>query len=76
MKLDNKKSILTVVIVTFVLFLLLIFPFTFSNTRTDSAWDGVVADSFTSGTGTKENPYVISSAGEFAHLKELLLRFL
>ncbi|MBR1817951.1 MAG: hypothetical protein IJ772_03785, partial [Bacilli bacterium] len=45
---------------------------TFSSSTSDSGWDGVVASSFTSGTGSEENPYVISSAGEFAYFKQLL----
>ena len=44
----------------------------YSGKVTDSAWDGVVATSFTSGTGTEANPYVISNAGEYAYLKEVL----
>jgi len=48
------------------------FIITYSVPRSSTAWDGVVATSFTSGTGTDDNPYVISSAGEFAYLKSLL----
>ncbi|MBR1679044.1 MAG: hypothetical protein IJ704_00155 [Bacilli bacterium] len=45
---------------------------TFSSSTSDSGWDGVVASSFASGTGSEENPYVISTAGEFAYFKQLL----
>ena len=73
MKISNKKVYVAAAIIIFLIIsLLLIFPFTFSTTTTDSSWDGVVANSFTSGTGSEANPYVISSAGEFAYLKELL----
>ena len=44
----------------------------FSEDVDDSGWDGVVANSFTSGTGTAANPYVISNAAEYAHFKDLL----
>ena len=44
----------------------------YSEEVADSAWDGVVARSFTSGTGTEENPYVISNASEYAYFKSLL----
>ena len=44
----------------------------FSADIEDSAWDGVVAKQFTSGTGTEENPYIISNASEYAHLKTVL----
>ena len=33
-----------------------------------AAWDGTVATGFASGTGTKENPYIISTAAEFAYM--------
>ena len=36
-------------------------------------WDGkTVADAFTSGNGTKENPYVIHDAAEFMYFKSLI----
>ena len=35
-------------------------------------WDGSIASKYNSGDGTEENPYQISSAGEFAYFKELL----
>ena len=44
----------------------------FGQTTESSAWDGIVANSFTSGTGTENNPYVISSPGELAYFKSLL----
>lgn len=44
----------------------------FSAPNTSSAWDGVVAKSFKSGTGTTKNPYVISNASEYAYFKQLL----
>ena len=66
-----KKPILIAVVLIAIAFALK-FINSFSETHTDSAWDGVVAKEFTSGTGTNENPYVISNAGEYAHFKELL----
>ena len=45
---------------------------TFSEDANDSTWDGVAARSFTSGTGTEANPYVISNASEYAYFKSLL----
>ena len=35
-----------------------------------SVWDGSVATAFSSGDGTKENPYIIASAAELAYLKD------
>ena len=44
----------------------------FTATVEDSSWDGVVATSFKSGTGSASNPYVISSSAEFAYFKQLM----
>ena len=33
-------------------------------------WDGTVASSYKKGNGTKDNPYVISDASEFAYFNE------
>ena len=44
----------------------------FSAPSNSSAWDGIVAKEFTSGTGTPNNPYVISNASEFGYFKSLL----
>ena len=33
-----------------------------------ATWDGTVAAGFASGSGTKENPYIISTAAEFAYM--------
>ena len=68
----QHKYALLIAIILIVTILVWNFANSFSETLTDSAWDGVVAKEFTSGTGTKENPYVINSAAEFAHMKNLL----
>ena len=66
-KYSSLIAILFIVIV-----LLWSFRNSFSETVSDSAWDGIVARSFTSGTGTLANPYVISNASEYAYFKNLL----
>ena len=68
----KHKYFLLVTILLIVILLLWSFKNSFSETTTDSAWDGVIARSFTSGTGSEENPYVISSAAEYAYFKQLL----
>ncbi len=73
--LKNKKKLVLIIVIVLAVSLTLIlsyFPFTFSEKITDSGWDGVVATSFSGGNGEEDNPYVISSAGELAYLKELL----
>ena len=67
----HKYILLIAVFIVTVAFLWSFFK-TFSETTTDNSWDGVVARSFASGTGTIDNPYVISCAGEYAYFKELL----
>lgn len=68
---QHKYSLL---IAVFLIAMLLTWNFmnSFSETTTDSAWDGVVARQFTSGTGSTDNPYVIANASEFAYFKSLL----
>ena len=68
---QHKYSLLIAVILV-AMFLMWNFMNSFSETTTDSAWDGVVARDFTSGTGTQANPYVISNASEYAYFKQLL----
>lgn len=70
----NKQKLTLFIIFGIIIVILLAWTliYTFSSTTEDSSWDGVIAKEFTSGTGTKENPYVISSAGEFAYFKSLL----
>lgn len=73
-KLENivKHRFLFLLVALIAILLSWYFVNTFTSSISDSGWDGVVADSFTSGTGTQENPYVISNAGEFAYFKQLL----
>ena len=66
----NKIYVVVAIIIVIAFVWTLIKSFSV-NTET-SAWDGVVARSFTSGTGTENNPYVISSAAEFAYFKQLM----
>ena len=66
----NKIVIVVAIIIVIAFAWTLIKSFSV-NTET-SAWDGVIARSFTSGTGTEKNPYVISSAAEFAYFKQLM----
>lgn len=69
--LKNKKIYFILLFIIIALFLVIKVPSW--STRIDSAaWDGVIATSFTSGNGTEENPFVISSASEFAYFKSLL----
>ena len=37
-------------------------------------WDGVVEDAFASGDGTKNNPYVIETAGQLSYLSKMVAR--
>ena len=68
----QHKNTIIIAISIIALAFLWTFIRSFSGTVTDSAWDGVVARNFASGTGTKANPYVISNASEYAFLKTML----
>ena len=67
----QHKSVFLIAILI-VIILAWTFIRSFSEDIDNSAWDGVVADSFTSGTGTLENPYVIANASQYAYFKSLL----
>ena len=41
------------------------------NPKQAMAWDGSVADSFAGGTGTQEDPYLISNGAELAYLAKI-----
>ena len=43
-----------------------------SKTYINKEWDGSIASSFNSGSGTFDSPYIISNASEFAYFKESL----
>ena len=66
------RKILLIIAIIIVTLLSWKFISSFSEPASSSAWDGVVAKSFKSGTGTAKNPYVISNAGEYAYFKQLL----
>lgn len=68
----KHRKILFAVTMFIVIILSWSFINSFSETTSSSAWDGVVSKSFASGTGTVNNPYVISNAGEYAYFKSML----
>ena len=68
----KRKNIILIAMILIVIAFSLSFISSFSSTTSSTAWDGIAANSFTSGTGTSTNPYVISSASEFAYFKDLL----
>ena len=68
----KHKFILIIAVFIFTVPFLWSIFYSFSESVTDNSWDGVVARSFASGTGTEANPYVISNAGEYAYFKQLL----
>ena len=77
MKLDkNKKIICSVLIVTLILLLLYKIP-TLARYKTrinssSNVWNGMVASSYRSGTGTSNNPYIISNGDELAFFSSQL----
>lgn len=66
----NKIFIIITILVVILLTWTLIKSF--SEVTESSAWDGVVAKSFTSGTGSLNNPYVISNPSQLAYFKLLM----
>ena len=70
--LKQHIKLLTIIIAIIIILLTWSFTRSFGVDTSTTAWDGVVAKSFTSGTGTKNNPYVISNASEFAYFKKVI----
>jgi len=72
----NKKFILFSILVCSFLFISVLIPslakLVTSKTYINEEWNGTIASSFNSGSGTEESPYVISNASEFAYFKERL----
>ena len=69
--LDHKNLLLSVIVfATIVLSCSLLSSY--SSAVSSSAWDGVVAKDFAGGSGTANNPYIISDASEFALLGSVL----
>ena len=72
----NKKIILFFILVCSFLFITVLIPslakLVTSKSSINNEWDGTIASSFNSGSGTLESPYIISSASEFAYFKESL----
>ena len=69
---NKYKNLIIMIALISIIVLTWTFLSTYSDPTATSAWDGVVARNFTSGTGTTDNPYVINSAAEFAYFKSLL----
>ena len=68
----NKKLLISIIFST-VFILVMVFSIIiptfsrFQNGLDDPEWDGIVANSFNSGNGTQEDPYIISTPNELAY---------
>ena len=74
---SEKKTIYISIFAALIVLLLVYFIYSFLVSRSTLAevekWDGVtVATSFSSGNGTKENPYLISNGSELIYFKNLI----
>jgi hypothetical protein len=62
----QKHKIVTLVSIVFLSVILFLFGRSFSENVITTTWDGTIAESFTTGNGTKSNPYIIKNGSEFA----------
>ena len=62
----QKHKIVTLVSIVFLSLVLFLFGRSFSENVITTTWDGTIAESFTTGNGTKSNPYIIKNGSEFA----------
>ena len=46
---------------------IIVFWPTYTENVTSTVWDGTIAASFNNGTGTQEDPYLITNGNEFAY---------
>lgn len=67
-----KHKLVISLIATIALFAMIYYIPTLSVKVTSSAWNGVVSNSFLKGSGSENNPYIISSPGELAFLEKTL----
>ena len=68
----NKKVLISILFSTIIILIMvfsIIIPtfYLFQNGLDDPEWDGIVDNSFNSGTGTQEDPYIISTPNELAY---------
>lgn len=66
---ENHKTnlIFTCMYLLLILSFLTLYFITYSEYVTSTIWDGTVAESFTRGTGTEDDPYAIMSGSELAY---------
>ena len=70
-KLKTRKLLVVILLLFFVINIFAIFN-TFTEKTTSSIWDGVVATSFKSGTGSASDPFVINDGRELAFFFKLI----
>ena len=67
MKILTQKRIHTLSWVTLITAMVICLPLLFGLTETQAAWDGDVANRFSSGTGTEADPYLIRSESHMGY---------
>ncbi|MBR4231151.1 MAG: hypothetical protein IKR74_03220 [Bacilli bacterium] len=72
LKANYKRLILLMGVLAILVFFVHFNKKTFSEKTSSSIWDGTVAKSFSSGTGTSLDPYIISNGSELAYFFELI----
>ena len=68
-----EKKLLVVAILLFLAINIIVAYNSFSEKTTSSIWDGKIAESFSDGTGSVEDPYIINSGAEFAYFMQCRL---
>src|SRR5574344_3074845 len=67
----NNSLYLLITLISLILIIFVVFP-TFSETTTSSIWNGTLATSFHSGTGSYNDPYEINTGSELAYFKSVM----
>ena len=69
-KLRDKKLLVVAILLFFAINIIIITTFTEKTTST--IWDGKIADGFTKGSGSLEDPYIINNGGELAYFMQII----
>ena len=67
----KEKKLLVVGVLLFFAVNIIIYT-TFSEKTTSTIWDGSIADKFSEGSGTSEDPYIIKDGSELAYFMQVI----
>ena len=70
-KIKEKRLLVVILLLFFAVNIFVIYT-TFTEKTTSSVWDGTIAKSFASGSGSYTDPYIINDGSELAYFFTLI----